>query len=166
VDRFNQFNVEDTRESDLFRAVEERVQEFIFTDADQNEEDFASITELFQRYASELKLICVSNALSSTRNNPLSEEEAIIGTIAQKTSQRGKRKDAMSKLREGTDGLVRSIREQLEGDDSAEPEESLNRAWMAWELAVSEGTNFGAQSFGWIALGAIFEAIKEIKDNE
>ena len=164
VDRFNRLNMEDARDSNLFRAVEEHVQDFIFTDADQNEEDLASITQLFERYVSELKLICVSNALSSTRNNPLSEAEAIIGTIAQKTSQRQKRKDAMSKLREGTDLLVRGIREELAGDDSVEPEESLNRAWMAWELAVSKENSFGAQSFGWIALGAIFEAIKEINE--
>lgn len=159
VDGLNRLNVEDAWESNLYRAVEELVDAY----QDVDEEDSASITQLFQRYASELKLICASNTLSRT-DKPLLEEEAIIGTIAQKTSQRHKRKDAISKLREGTDLLVRGIREELAGDDSVEPEESLTRAWMAWELAVSEGTSFGAQSFGWIALGAIFEAIKEINE--
>jgi len=69
----------------------------------------------------------------------------------------------MAKLRQSTDVLVRGIREELAGD--IDVEEYLGRAWMAWELSVTQTgrDDFGAQSFGWIALGAIFDAIREIE---
>lgn len=150
------FNMADARES-LFRAVKTRVPNFRL---DQSQEYSTSITQLFHHYASELQLICMSNVLSRMRDNPLSEEEAIIGTIDQKTSQRHKRKYTMWKLHENTEFLVRGIREALMGDDSVELEESLRRAWEAWEFSISRDSTFGAQSFGWIALGLILEEIQ------
>lgn len=147
-------NIADARES-LFRAVRMRVPNFRL---DQSQESSTLITELFHHYASELQLICISNLLSRTREDPLSEEEAIIGTIAQKTSQRRKRRCA--KLHENTEFLVRGIREALMGNDSVELEESLTRAWKAWEISISQVPTFGAQSFGWIALGLLLEEIQ------
>jgi hypothetical protein len=69
----------------------------------------------------------------------------------------------MAKLREKTDVLVRGIREELAGETGVE--EYLERAWKAWELSVTQTQpkEFGAQSFGWVALGAIFDAIREIE---
>lgn len=162
-ENFDDFDLNDARESDLFIAVEERVQEFISTDRNDEEQN-ADIERLFQRYASELQAICMTNTLSHAQGARISEAEVIIGTIAQKSSQPRKRMEAMSKIREGTDRLVRGIREELAGDDSVKPEESLERAWIAWEISISQGTAFGARSFGWVALGVIFEAIKEIED--
>jgi len=51
----------------------------------------------------------------------------------------------------------------LEDDD--DPEESLQRSWLACKLARLEGDLEGARSFGWIALGTIFDTIKHIEDN-
>ncbi|KAF5337043.1 hypothetical protein D9611_003329 [Ephemerocybe angulata] len=120
--------------------------------------------KLFARYVTDLQGICITKTLSSARNASLTEEEAIIGTIVQKTSQPRRRKDMISRLRESTDILVRGVREQLEGDDRDTDEDVLERAWFAWEVALNKERQFGAQSFGWVALGAIFEAIRKIEE--
>ncbi|KAF8912826.1 RNA-directed RNA polymerase 2 [Gymnopilus junonius] len=144
-------------------TIEDHVNDYIDIDADSVVDEIESIQDLFSRYASELRGICAVNSLSHARTAQLSEEEAIIGTIIQKSSQPRKRKDMMAALRSSTDILVRGIREQLRGEDSEGPYEDLQRAWLAWQLALAHKNDFGAQSFGWVALGAIFEAIREIE---
>lgn len=162
-DALSDLNLADAREDDLFSILETHVQEFIDTDWDRDEDEVASVEQLFTRYASEMHGICASSSLSHTRSALISEEEAIVGTIAQKSSQPRKRKDMMAKLREKTDILVRGIREGLgEGVSTT----YLERAWMAWELSVTRRKDFGAQSFGWVALGAIFDAIRELKESD
>ncbi|CAA7266596.1 unnamed protein product [Cyclocybe aegerita] len=154
------------------RQNRDKVNQFIDTDVawpsdDSDESDEKSaIVQLFSRYTSDFHAICMSFTLSHSRTARLSEEEAIIGTIAQKTSQPRRRKDMMSQLRERTDVLVRAIREDLAGDDTLSHHQSLQRAWIAWELAKAKETTFGAQSFGWVALGSIFEAIREIEGED
>lgn len=86
----------------------------------------------------------------------------MIGTIVAKCSQPRRRNDVMAKLREQTNLLVAGIREELLGDEDDQLEDSLMRAWLAWELSSIDA--FGAQSFGWIALGGIFETIKDIEE--
>jgi len=167
-DTFSNFNLADAREDDLFSVVEDHVQEFIDTGRTRDEADVAFILQLFTRYASELRGICASSSLSHARSARISEEEAIIGTIAQKSSQPRKRKDMMAKLRESTDVLVRGIREELIGDVDVQAYRYLERAWMAWEISVTQTRRkeFGAQSFGWVALGAIFDAVREIEASD
>lgn len=146
-------------------AIEDRVFEFLPPDqpAYLTPGTEEHVEEIFGQYSSELRSICAVNTLSQARSASLREEEAMIGTIIQQTSQPRKRKDMMAKLREQTDILVRGVREGLAGDDEMLPEESLERAWLAWQLSIKERQCFGAHSFGWVALGAIFEAIKEIE---
>ena len=163
IERFTHFDLDDAREDPVFDVVEDRVQDFIDTYGPWEPSDMEIIARLFERYTSELHGICAANTLSHARTALLSEEEAIIGTIAQKSSQPRKRKDMMSSLRESTDVLVRAIREELSGEDDPF-EKSLERAWMAWQFSYAAGKGFGAQSFGWIALGAIFEAIRQIEE--
>ena len=97
----------------------------------------------------------------------LSEEEAVVGTIAQQTSQPRKRKDHITKLREQTDLLVKGIRAKLAGGEDDMAEDELRRAWHAWMLAYHKRKAgiFGAHSFGWVALGSIFETLKEIEES-
>ncbi|KAI4527022.1 RdRP-domain-containing protein [Schizophyllum commune Loenen D] len=123
--------------------------------------------QLFQRYASELRGICSANALLQSRTAMLSEEEAVVGTIAQQTSQPRKRKDHITKLREQTDLLVKGIRAKLAGGEDDMAEDELRRAWHAWMLAYHKRKAgiFGAHSFGWVALGSIFETLKEIEES-
>jgi hypothetical protein len=158
---FKAFNLTNAGGS-MFLAVKKRVEAFIGTDVLDEEEETTFVTGLFQCYAAELLALCTVNAI--TRTVQLSEAEAVIGTVVQKSSQPRKRKQAISKLREGTDTLVRGIRDDLAGDDSVSAERGLRRAWVAWKFAIAQGNSrtFGVKSFAWIALGAIFEAIEEI----
>jgi hypothetical protein len=94
----------------------------------------------------------------------LTEEEAMVGTIVAKCSQPRKRRDLMAKLREQTNLLVTGIREDLLGDEDLPLERGLMRGWVAWELSAIHA--FGAKSFGWVALGGVFEAIKDIEERD
>lgn len=165
IEKFAHFDLDNARDDPVFDVVADRVEDFIDTYGPWEKSDMDSIKQLFERYTSELHGICAANTLSHARTALLSEEEAIIGTIVQKSSQPRKRKDMMSSLRESTDVLVRAIREELSGDDDLH-EKSLERAWMAWQLSCTAGKTFGAQSFGWLALGAIFEAIRDIEERD
>ena len=71
----------------------------------------------------------------------------------------------MSQMNEQTATLVKSVNDGLVGDGDI-LEQSLYRAWVAYRIASMEHNAFGARSFGWIALGAIFDAIKEIEEEE
>ncbi|KAF9478036.1 RNA-dependent RNA polymerase [Pholiota conissans] len=162
-----------THNDPVFLAVEDRVQEYIDTDRECPAQQRESILQLFGSYTSELRGICLANNLSHSRTARLSEEEAVIGTIVQKTSQRRKRKDAMATLRENTDFLVRGVREELAGDQDTSTEEYLERSWIAWEHAFARAgrkefgeESFGVESFAWVALGAIFDALREIEERQ
>lgn len=120
------------------------------------------IGNLFNWFCGELAYIASECSLNHRHSKPLTEEELLVGTITQKTSQPRTRKDKMSKMRELTEGLVRRVREILEGDESKPAEDYLRDAWMAWNLSLSEGKKdgFGSRGFGWVALGALFDALE------
>ncbi|TBU35150.1 RdRP-domain-containing protein [Dichomitus squalens] len=146
-------------------AVQERISEFI--SPDEYDGDFIRrIWDLYKSYTSQLRAICADHTLEHKRSAMLTEEEVVIGTIVAKCSQPRKRKDLMSQMREQTATLVSSVKEELSGDDEIPPETSLQRAWIAYKLANIEGEAFGARSFSWVALGSIFDAIKEIEDED
>ncbi|KAH8822930.1 RNA-directed RNA polymerase 2 [Flagelloscypha sp. PMI_526] len=127
------------------------------------------IPSIFLHYRGTLHGICSAQTLSSNRKSTLTEEEAVVGTIMAKTSQPRKRLDHIHKLRDGTDRLVTATRSSILGDGQPNREElldGLQRAYLAWELSlkVMKDGIFGARSFGFVALGAIFEAIRDIED--
>ncbi|KAJ6519524.1 RNA-directed RNA polymerase 2 [Mycena sanguinolenta] len=126
------------------------------------------IALIFNRYSSEFQGICIAHTMSHRKTALLSEEEAVVGTIVAKTSQPRKRLDLIASLREKCDFLVRSVKEELLGDDDVSWEECLERAWLSFELAIEltsrEHPTFGAHSFIWISLGAILDALKELED--
>jgi RNA-dependent RNA polymerase len=71
------------------------------------------------------------------------------------------RDQQMAKMRQVTLDLANRTRRELvgsHGDDLV----SLLASWVAWEVAVSLGNAFGAQSFGWIALSAVLEVLKAL----
>lgn len=155
------------QDNPLLETMEEHVNEYIPTTLRPDQETRIHIAQMFKRYCSEFTNLLASHTLSNAKTALLSEEEAIIGTIAQKTSQPRKRKELMASLREKTDTLVKGVREELAGDDDVTAYDSLQQAWAALELAISEPKKtVGAQSFAWVALGVIFDAIKEIEDEK
>ncbi|KAL0580309.1 hypothetical protein V5O48_001726 [Marasmius crinis-equi] len=150
----------------LIEIVENHVERYIPTKTRGSREQRDHIARIFAGYCSSFTGILRNYTLSHRRDSLLSEEEAMIGTIAQKTSQNRQRKELMSKLREQTDILVRGVRDEFEGGDEVPAEDSLAHAWLAWKLALKErNKTVGARSFGWVALGAIFDAVKKIEDN-
>jgi RNA-dependent RNA polymerase len=145
----------------LYLKVEQYVQDLgIDIDADVSEE----IHDIFNRYASELRNICASHTLSHYKSAMLTEEEAIVGTIVAKSSQPRYRRKVIASLRERTDHLVRILRQELGGDDDLSDEEQLSLAWVAWKLSIRTRGRFGTKSFGWLALGQMFEKINAIKE--
>ncbi|KAL0067955.1 hypothetical protein AAF712_005124 [Marasmius tenuissimus] len=143
----DEVNLED---DPLYDAVASRVAEFTDdAEAPMDEDSEEHISNLFRGYRSELEAI------------------SVVGTIVANTSQPRKRLDHIGKLREDTETLVRSVRDSLEGDDDVLPGECLQQAFFAWRFArylcSKPKPQFGARSFWWVTLGAVFEGVKEIE---
>ncbi|KAI9512792.1 RdRP-domain-containing protein [Russula earlei] len=155
--------MEDRQRDALESAVTHRVKEFI--NIEPNSEFVKLAIESLGRYSIELLGICACNTIQR-RKAVLSEEEAVIGTIAAKCPQRRRRRDAMAQLREQTSYLVKSIRDELSGDDDSSRYDWLAKAWAAWKVSRQLKDRFGAHSYGWIALGEIFDAMKSIEQDE
>jgi RNA-dependent RNA polymerase len=147
----------------LESAVESRVAKFI--SVDPNSQNVKLAIESLGRYSVELQGICAGNALQRHKAAMLSEEEAVVGTIVAKCSQRRRRKDNISQLREQTGYLVKYLREELSGDDESSQYDWLATAWEAWKVSRQLKDRFGAHSFGWVALGEVFDAIKAIEQD-
>lgn len=159
-------HLDDDEEEDLLHtAVEGRVARFIEVQS-LEKTVFEEVSQIFSRYASELQAICITYSLTYTKAGTLTEEEAMIGTISAKCPQPRRRKDLMGKLREQTGLLVTGIREDLLGDEGLDLEDALLRGWVAWKFSDVQQEVFGAKSFGWVALGVIFETIKDIDERD
>jgi len=126
----------------------------------------AELTEQFLAFSTELQCICAMHTLSRSKSKQLSEEEVFIGSIMAKSSQPRRRQDMISHMRTQSTELVTRVRAALAGEEEGEAEDWLLRAWVAWEISRELDDNFGAKSFGWVALGAFFEAAKEIDERE
>ena len=148
----------------LESAVENRVAEFI--SVEPNSQNVKLAIESLGRYSMELQAICVGNALQRHKAAMLSEEEAVVGTIVSKCSQRRRRRENIAQLREQTGYLVKYLREELSGDDDSSLYDWLAAAWVAWKVSRQLKDRFGAHSFGWVALGEVFDAIKAIEQDE
>ena len=157
----------DPQDDAVYEAVFEHVSGYI--NLGRHDEDMvAELWELFANYRSQLQTICADHTLSNAKNAMLTEEEAVVGTIVAKCSQPRKRKDLMSKMREQTGNLVDDTQAGIAGEDGIPPNKRLERAWVAFKLAVLEGRyeTFAARSFAWVALSEVFDAIKAIEQAE
>ncbi|KAA1468672.1 RdRP-domain-containing protein [Dentipellis sp. KUC8613] len=162
-DVFAAMCLEDHSQDDVYTAVEERVSEFIPI-GEPFSEHVRSALDMLTSYATELQSTCAANAIQRWKSSMLTEEEAVVGTIVAKCSQKRRRKDAMANLRDQTSYLVKKIRDKIAGDEeSFDDEEWLTRAWTAWQVSRLQDEHFGAKSFGWVALGEVFDAIRSIE---
>ena len=141
-------------------AVCGRVADFIDVDVDPNH--CARAFNLFERYTAELKTICATYTLSFRRDTMLTEEEAVVGTIVARTSQPRHRYNMISKLGEQTDLQVKGVRNELVSEEDG-PKTKLAKAWTLWRVTQEEREAMGARALGLIALGLIFDTIKEIE---
>lgn len=129
---------------------------------DHDEQLISEIWEMAESFRLQLQTICADHTVSRTRDAVLTEGEAVVGTIVAKTSQRRKRKDAMSKLREHMSSLVQDVEHQLAGEPGTSPKDSLRRGWVAYRISLLTAHQFGARGIGLIALREIFDCISAI----
>jgi len=159
VAQFGRMSLQNDDQVDV--AVYGRITEFIDDDVDPDYR--ASAFALFDRYGAELKTICDSHTISRGRHAVLTEEEAAVGTIVATTSQPRLRRDTISKLRDQTSLQVKGVRNELISEEDGF-ETKLGKAWALWRVTQDEKDVMGARTLGLIALGVIFDTIREFEE--
>ncbi|EIN07212.1 RdRP-domain-containing protein [Punctularia strigosozonata HHB-11173 SS5] len=133
------------------------------------------VAQLYESYVAEMRYICSTHTLLTGNGNPLEEEEVVVSTILAKCSQKRLRKERVFRMKEHNRTLVNDVRHKLwihpsHADIEEHPDaktqrlyRSLERAWTAWCLSVRKQHEFGANSFGLIALAIIFDCKEELE---
>lgn len=125
------------------------------------------LQRLFQRYTNELRYICATHTLSNTPDIRLLEAEVVAGTILAKCPQKRMRSDRIYRMRLHASTLVKDVRRNLINSlkdvTISELIAGLQFAWSAWDLSLRRRNEFGANSFGLIALGTVFNCLDEIE---
>ncbi|KAK7470080.1 hypothetical protein VKT23_001521 [Stygiomarasmius scandens] len=160
------------RNSDSISTIlQNKIQQFI-PHIDSNDFD---ADQLFGQYADELRFICATHTLSNIPGTSLLEEEAVLGTILSESSDKRLRKDRTYRMRSHVGELVKDIKQQLEGDVREVKDQdtfllALKRSWLCWEYSRRKRTqgqiDFGANSFGLIALGSVLYCLDEMSKLE
>ncbi|KAJ6490593.1 RNA dependent RNA polymerase-domain-containing protein [Mycena vitilis] len=123
------------------------------------------IKVMFRKYSDELRYISVTHTLTTEPGVNLLEAEIVVGTILAKCAQKRWRSDCIYRMRYHAMTVIRDIQRQMlprEKDTDASVESlqaGLKRAWDAWDFSVRHEKEFGAKSFGLIALGIIFDCL-------
>ena len=159
VVQFGRMNFRDGDQVDI--AVYDRISDFIDGDVDADYRERAFV--LFDRYTAELRTICAAHTISCHRDAMLTEEEAAVGTIVARTSQPRHRRDVISKLRDQTNLQVKGVRNELISEEDGF-DTKLSKAWALWRVTQDEREVTGARTLGLIALGVIFDTIKEFEE--
>ncbi|KAF9650744.1 RdRP-domain-containing protein [Thelephora ganbajun] len=157
--QFGRMSLRDDDQVDV--AVYSRITEFV--DGDVDPDHRARAFSLFDRYTAELKMVCAAHTISYRRDAMLTEEEAVVGTIVARTSQPRHRRDMISKLRDQTNLQVKGVRNELISEEDGF-ETKLRKAWALWRVTQEERELMGARTLGLIALGVIFDTIREFEE--
>jgi RNA-dependent RNA polymerase len=131
----------------------------------------SELQKLFQRYTDELRYICATHTLSVMPGIRLLEAEVVIGTILAKCSQKRWRSDRIYRMRLHASNLVKDIQRNLiESLGDAVPVyeliAGLQLAWSAWGFSLRRRADFGANSFGLIALGTVIDCLDELEKRD
>ncbi|KAF9521102.1 hypothetical protein BS47DRAFT_1357042 [Hydnum rufescens UP504] len=102
----------------------------------------------FTSFVLELQYICANHLDASTPHR-----RRMLGR---------QRNDLQARLRQQCKALVDTTGEELSDTDGFE--DWLLRAWVAWKVPRALGSAFGAKSYGYVALGSMFEALRVLKD--
>ena len=125
------------------------------------------IVSAFQKYSDELKYICVTHTLSNAPGIKLLEAEVVVGTILAKCSQKRFRQDRIYRMVLHASTLVRDTEKHLIDDlETQDPQllmRGLEYGWKAWHMSLRKRKEFGANSFGLIALGTMFDCLDRLK---
>jgi len=143
----------------LLAQVQPHLHESAFTETYTSE-----VGQLFRTYCDELRYICATHTVSNTPGVRLSEAEVVLGTIIAKCSQKRWRKERKERMRRHTGTLVLDIQRGLlkTTDSPLRLIHGLGLAWSAWGLSLRHRNDFGANSFGLIALNSIFDCLKAL----
>lgn len=94
----------------------------------------------------------------------LSEEDIIVGTVSAQCAQTRRREDLVNRLRQQTAILVDSVCFEMSADHDTLVR--LRRAWTAYRMSCTLAQWFGGQSFRWIALGEVFNAVRRVRGEQ
>jgi RNA-dependent RNA polymerase len=124
-------------------------------------------SELISDFSREVSYFSHLNSLSDRPYDHLNEGEVFAGTISAPAKDDRKRRDTIVRLQEQMEDLMNDHRMTICGPETRTFEEQAARAWAAWSAARESDMNaFGARSFGWMALGLLFEVFEELKEPE
>ncbi|TFK76255.1 RdRP-domain-containing protein [Pluteus cervinus] len=146
-------------------ALEPRVRGVVKLDP-QKTENVDLVQAVFRRYRDELSYICSTHTLSDGPDIKLREAEVALGTILAKCSQKRWRKDRMYRMRLHASAVSRDIQRDMVPDLNSATQQDLvvglRRAWYAWEFSNRYQQEFGANTFGLISLGVIFDCLDRL----
>lgn len=147
-------------------ALLEPVQEYLGDSAYVDDRPPMELLKVFRHYVDELRYICATHTLSNTPGVRLLEAEIVVGTILAKCSQKRWRSNRTYRMRLHAGALVRDVQRSLlqnaEKASYSELVQGLELAWAAWNLSLHQGDEFGAHSFGLIALGVVFDSLDQL----
>jgi RNA-dependent RNA polymerase len=146
--------------------LRERILSYFPPDIKPDVPKHSELAKMFGRYVDELRYICATHTISNTPGVRLLEAEVVAGTILAKCSQKRWRKDRMYRMRLHASTLAQDIQKELVSDlKDATPDQviaGLTNAWYAWWYSLYRSRDFGAGSFGLIALGVIFDCLERL----
>lgn len=149
-------------------SLSNRILPYLQPDLEPDAYKLYEIAKMFGRYVDELRYICSTHTVSNTPGVRLLEAEVVAGTILAKCSQKRWRKDRMYRMRLHASTLARDVQRELAEDlaaDQATQDQliaGLRSAWHAWSYSLRRGNEFGANSFGLIALGVVFDSLERL----
>ncbi|KAJ7172136.1 RNA dependent RNA polymerase-domain-containing protein [Mycena filopes] len=129
----------------------------------------AKTATMFRKYSEELRYISVTHTLTPAPGVNLLEAEIVVGTILAKCVQKRWRGDCVYRMKYHAQTVVRDIQKVMwprEKDSDVSTENlqaALLRAWNAWDFSVRHEREFGAKSFGLIALGIMFDCLEPLE---
>ncbi|KAK0470607.1 RNA dependent RNA polymerase-domain-containing protein [Armillaria novae-zelandiae] len=149
----------DTLSLKLRPFVEKHLWPYIHPDGTSHE-----TATLFKQYEDELRYICTTQALTNTK---LSEAEVVVGTISAKCKSDKARRDRIQRIKDQAEQAVRDVRQGLGGLEEMDTREMLTAcledAWRAWDFSLRHSREFGALSFGLVALWQVFECLERLR---
>jgi len=122
--------------------------------------------QVHEHYVREMRYICITHTLVDAPDVRLKEEEVVLGTILANCAQSRWRSDRTYRMKLHVESLVDDIRGQIIQMEETQTEEQyrsgLSRAWAVWDWAQHHRDGEFVESFSLIALGLIFNNLKQL----
>lgn len=124
-------------------------------------------SEVMFSFGDELLYYARINTLSQRADRHLSEAETFVGTISAPSKDDRRRRDGIARLQDQTASLFGMLRDDIVGYEETPLEEQALWAWASWHAALeADPSDFGARSYGWVALGALLEVVEQLNEEE